>query len=53
MRGFKSMEQAQRYLGVHAAVYNLFHLGRHLVSASHYRDLRRGAFASWEKVTLA
>ena len=52
MRRFKSMEQAQRFLDVHAAMYNLFNLGRHLVSASDYRDLRQGAFASWKKVTV-
>jgi len=51
MRRFKSTQQAQRFLSVHAAVYNLFNLGRHLVSASHYRDLRQGAFASWCSVT--
>ena len=51
MRRFKSTRQAQRFLSVHAAVYNLFNLGRHLVSASHYRDLRQGAFASWDSVT--
>jgi len=49
MRRFKSALQAQRFLGVHAAVYNLFNLGRHLVSARHYRESRQGAFASWEK----
>ena len=53
MRRFKSMEQAQRFLDVHAAVYNLFNLCRHLVSASDYRDLRQGAFASWKKATVA
>ena len=53
MRRFKSMEQAQRFLGIHAAVCKLFNLGRHLVSASNYRDLRQGAFASWKKITLA
>ncbi len=31
------------------AVHNLFNLSRHLVSASHYRDLRKGAFAPWKK----
>ena len=36
MRRFKSTQQAQRFLSVHAAVYNLFNLGRHLVSAEHY-----------------
>jgi len=47
MRRFKSMQQAQRFLTVHAAVYNLFNLGRHLVSAKNYRFLRLLAFASW------
>ncbi len=49
MRKFKSIEQAQRFLGAHAAVYNLFNLGRHLVSAKNYRYFRLRAFASWEK----
>ena len=49
MRKFKLVEQAQRFLGAHAAVYNLFNLGRHLVSAKNYRYFRLRAFASWEK----
>ena len=49
MRKFKSAEQAQHFLGVHAAVYNLFNLGRHLVSAKNYRYFRLRAFATWEK----
>ena len=44
---FKSVRQAQRFLGVHAAVSNLFNLGRHLVSAEHYRNLRVSAFEEW------
>ncbi len=48
MRRFKSMQQAQRFLTVHAAVYNLFNLGRHLVSAKNYRFFRLRAFASWK-----
>ncbi len=47
MRRFKSSVQAQQFLGVHSAVYNLFNLGRHLVSARHYRLFRMRAFASW------
>jgi len=47
MRRFKSTQQAQRFLTVHAAVYNLFNLGRHLVSAKNYRVFRSRAFASW------
>jgi putative transposase len=53
MRKFKSMDQAQRFLGAHAAVYNLFNLGRHLVSAENYRYFRQRAFASWEKAVAA
>ena len=47
MRRFKSMQQAQQFLTVHAAVYNLFNLGRHLVSAKNYRGSRLRAFSSW------
>ncbi len=49
MRRFKSILQAQRFVGVHAAISNLFNLGRHLVAAGHYRTLRQGAFASWDR----
>jgi putative transposase len=47
MRKFKSTRQAQRFLGAHAAVSNLFNLGRHLVAAGHYRSLRVSAFNEW------
>ena len=50
MRRFKSLQQAQRFLTVHAAVYNLFNLGRHLVSAKNYRFFRLRALASWNHV---
>jgi len=40
MRKFKSVRQAQRFLGAHAVVSNLFNLGRHLISAEHHRNLR-------------
>jgi putative transposase len=49
MRRFKSMTQAQRFVVAHAAVQNLFNLGRHLVRAQHYRDLRTGAFDEWSR----
>jgi putative transposase len=48
MRQFKSAKQCQRFLSVHAAIQNLFNLGRHLVSAKNYRDFRTRAFASWK-----
>ena len=49
MRKFKSVRQAQRFLDAHAAVSNLFNLGRHLVRAEHYRDLRMSAFGQWSR----
>ena len=51
MRRFKSTQQAQRFLTVHAAVYNLFNLGRHVVSAKNYRFFRLRAFATWNYAT--
>ncbi|MDP6023717.1 MAG: DDE-type integrase/transposase/recombinase [Alphaproteobacteria bacterium] len=47
MRRFKSTGQAQQFLVPHAAVHNLFNLGRHPVSANHYRNLRSSAFGEW------
>ena len=47
MRRFKSMKQAERFVTAHAAVQNLFNLGRHLIRAEHYRDLRMSAFGEW------
>ena len=49
MRKFKSVGQAQRFLVAHAAVSNLFNLGRHLVRAEHYRNLRISAFGEWSR----
>ncbi len=51
MRRFNSPMQAQRFLNIHATVYNLFNLGRNLVSAKHYRLFRQRAFVSWESAT--
>ena len=48
MRRFKSAQQAQRFLNVHAAVRNLFNLERNMISGTHYRILREGAFDAWK-----
>ena len=53
MRRFKSRGQPQRFLAVHAAVYNLFNLGRHLTAARRYRELGQHAFASWAHAVAA
>ncbi len=44
MRRFNSIQQAQQFVTAHAAVSNLCNLGRHLIRAQHYRDLRISAF---------
>jgi hypothetical protein len=36
---------------VHAAVYNLFNLGRHVVSAETYRFFRLRSLPCWENAT--
>lgn len=53
MRGFKSPNQAQRFLSVHGPVQNLFRLSRHRLRAVHYRMLRARSFATWQEVTAA
>ncbi|MCF7981423.1 MAG: DDE-type integrase/transposase/recombinase [Pseudomonadales bacterium] len=52
MRRFKSTSLAQRFLSTHATVYNLFNLGRHLVKAKHYRNLREVVFAEWGRAIV-
>jgi putative transposase len=53
MRGFSSPEQAQRFLSVHAVVYSLFKLQRHLISAAFCRFRRLHAFESWHNAVAA
>jgi putative transposase len=52
MRRFKSIAQAQKFVTTHAAVSNLFNLGRHKVSAEQYRNLRESAFDVWAKAVI-
>ena len=48
MQGFKSQPSAQRFLTVHAAVYNTFNTQRHLISRSSLRRFRVEAMAAWD-----
>ena len=47
MQRFKSAGSAQRFLSVHAAVYNNFNIQRHLISRSTLRTFRAGAMRTW------
>ncbi len=51
MRGFKSSDQAQRFLHVHGIIQNLFRLSRHRLKSVHHRMLRARSFATWKEVT--
>ncbi len=47
MQGFRSPGSAQRFLSIHAAVYNHFATRRHLISADELRHRRDQAFTAW------
>ena len=49
---FKSQGSAQRFLASHAAVYNCFNIGAHLVSRPTLRHFRAQAFAAWAEATM-
>ena len=53
MRGYKSPDQAQRFLHVHGVIQNLFRLSRHRLRSVHYRMLRARSFTVWAAVTAA
>ena len=53
MQGFKSAKSAQRFVSVHAAVYNTFNVQRHLISRRIYRQFRTAAHNSWSDATVA
>jgi putative transposase len=53
MQGFKSPGSAQRFVSVHAAIYNTFNVQRHLLSRSTHRQFRAAAQDAWSNATAA
>jgi putative transposase len=53
MQRFKSARSAQKFLSTHAAVYNIFNVQRHLISAQTHRVLRAAAMITWREVVAA
>ena len=49
MQRFRSIGSAQRFLSVHAAIYNTFNSRRHLISAIEHRERRDEAFYRWRE----
>jgi len=53
MGGFKSPGSAQRFVSLHAAVYNTFNVQRHLICRPRHRKFRAEAHNVWRDVTVA
>jgi putative transposase len=53
MQGLKSAKSAQRFVSVHAAIYNTFYVQRHLISRPTHRQFRTAAHQSWSDATAA
>ncbi len=49
MQRFKSAGAAQKFLSIHAAVYNTFNVQRHLTPARTHRTLRAAAMGAWRE----
>ena len=49
MQRFRSIGSAQRFLSVHAAIYNTFNTRRHLTTATEHRERRNQAFRQWRE----
>lgn len=48
---FKSQASAQRFLTIHAAIYNTFYTQRHLISRPTLRRFRGDAEVAWKAAT--
>ena len=53
MQRFKSPTSAQRFVALHAAVYNTFNLQRHLISRRTLRTFQAQARVAWQVATAA
>ena len=53
MKRFKSSGSAQRFLSIHAAVYNVFNIQSHLISRRSLRVFRVQATQTWRQATVA
>ena len=53
MKRFKSPGSAQRFLSIHAAVYDVFNVQRHLISRRTLRSFRAQAMLTWRRCDQA
>ncbi|NVO56997.1 IS6 family transposase [Rhodobacteraceae bacterium B1Z28] len=50
MKRFKSPRHLQRFISIHDPIANLFHLPRHEMTSSEFRELRTAAMDAWRKI---
>jgi transposase-like protein len=53
IQGFKSPASAQRFAAIHAAVYNIFNVQRHLIRRATLRRFRAEAHQAWNSAIAA
>ena len=53
MQRFKSARSAQRFLSIHATVYNTFNVQRYLIYRKSLRQFRNHAMGLWQTATAA
>ena len=53
MRGFKFQASAQRFLTIHAAIYNTFYTQPHLIRRQTLRQFRGEAMRVWNEAVAA
>jgi len=53
MQRFKSAKSAQMFLSIHASIYNIFNVQRHLISRKTLRQFRNEAMSIWQLVTVS
>ncbi len=53
MQGFKSAGSAQRFLSIHAAIYNTFNVQRHLITFKTMRPFRSHSMNMWQTLSAA
>lgn len=50
MKRFKSPEQLQRFVSIHEPIANLFHLARHDMPSTNFREMRLLAIQIWRDI---
>ncbi len=52
MQRFRRMKSLQKFVSVHASLYNHFNSERHLVDRQTYKERRSAAWAEWQSLAV-